>query len=688
MSDKSKAKTGQTPKQTLSFQSEVKQLLHLMIHSLYSNKEIFLRELISNASDAADKLRFAGIKKPDILPAEDLRIRIAFNSKANTVSITDNGIGMNRQEVVEHLGTIAKSGTGEFLSQLTGDQKKDTKLIGQFGVGFYSSFIVAERVEVFTRKAGDDQSQGVHWESTGEGAFDIENAIQEQPGTTVLLHLKKEEKEFASEFRLKDLIQKYSDHIPFPVEMQKEIEIDDASEAEDTKKDKTSDVQDDDLENKDKSTDQDKKDKKKEKPKKKTLIWEAVNKATALWTKPRNSIKDEEYKEFYKHIAHDFQEPLHWSHNQVEGKLNYTSLLYLPKHAPFDLYNRDVPRGLKLYIQRVFIMDNADAFLPLYLRFVKGVIDSNDLSLNVSRELLQKDAQVEKLKTALTKRILDNLAKIKKNHPEDYQDFWGNFGAVLKEGVAEDPGNKEAIAKLLLFYSTKEDQAKPQVSLEDYVRRMAPDQDKIYYLIAEQYEAAKDSPYLEIFRKKDMEVLLLTDRVDEWLVSYLFEFSGKKLQNITKGELDFDKDKKDADKKDASDKNEDKKDQDEAHKALLEKIKNTLEDKVASVRVTHRLVDSPACLVLNEYDMGAQMRKMMEAAGQKMPESKPVLEINPEHPLIKKLDQEIESQHFDDVVQVLFDQARLLSGEQLTNPAKYVARINKLLLALSLTGTI
>lgn len=633
--------TVDTKKETLGFQTEVKQLLHLMIHSLYSNKEIFLRELISNASDAEDKLRFEALSTPELYEDNgDLCIRLAFDKEANTVTISDNGIGMSRENVLDHLGTIAKSGTADFMKNLSGDQQKDSQLIGQFGVGFYSSFIVAKRVEVFTRKAGLDASEGVRWESEGEGEFTLESIEKKDRGTTIVLHLKDDESEFADSWRLRGLVKKYSDHISFPVIMKSEptpaAEGEEAKEPED----------------------------------------ETVNEATALWAMSRSEVKDEEYKEFYKHISHDFQEPLTWSHNRVEGKLEYTSLLYVPSKAPFDMHSRDVPRGLKLYVQRVFIMDDAEQFLPLYLRFIKGVVDSNDLSLNVSREILQNDRAVDSMRTALTKRVLDVLAKLAKNDPEKYQSFWNEFGQVLKEGAAEDTGNKDKIVKLLRFATTHSGNSDQNQSVEDYIGRMKEGQNKIYYIAADSYGTAIGSPHLEIFRKKGIEVLVMSDRIDDWVMSYLNEFDGKSFQDIAKGALDLGE----------VEDEEDKKQQEEATKefeSLLTQIKTLLKDQVDDVRVTNRLTDSPACLVVGEQDMGAQMRRIMEAAGQNLPESKPIFELNPDHPLVKRLNDEQNDERFNDLTLVLFDQAALASGDSLKEPGAFVTRLNKLLLDLS-----
>ncbi|MGM3387612.1 molecular chaperone HtpG [Stutzerimonas stutzeri] len=627
-------------KETLGFQTEVKQLLHLMIHSLYSNKEIFLRELISNASDAADKLRFEALAKPELLEGgADLKIRVSFDKDARTVTIEDNGIGMNREDVIAHLGTIAKSGTADFMKHLTGDQKKDSHLIGQFGVGFYSAFIVAEQVEVFSRRAGTSAEEGVYWSSKGEGEFEVANVEKAERGTRIVLHLKSGEEEFADGWRLRNIIKKYSDHIALPIELPKEFHGED--------KDKPAEPE-----------------------------WETVNRASALWTRPRTEIKDEEYQEFYKHVGHDFENPLSWSHNKVEGKLEYTSVLYVPSRAPFDLYHREAPKGLKLYVQRVFIMDQADEFLPLYLRFIKGVIDSNDLSLNVSREILQKDPVIDSMKSALTKRVLDMLDKLSKDKPEDYKTFWKQFGQVLKEGPAEDFANKEKIAGLLRFASTQDASGEQSVSLADYLGRLKDGQDKIYYLTGESYAQVKNSPHLEVFRKKGIEVLLLTDRIDEWLMSYLTEFDGKQFVDVARGDLDLGK----------LDSEEDKKAQEEIAKSkegLVERLKTALGDQVAEVRVSHRLTDSPAILAIGEQDLGLQMRQILEASGQKVPESKPIFEINPSHPLIEKLDAEPDEDRFGDLSHILFDQAALAAGDSLKDPAAYVQRLNKLLVELS-----
>ncbi|WP_262071948.1 molecular chaperone HtpG [Stenotrophomonas sp. Marseille-Q5258] len=630
--------TVQTQKETLGFQTEVKQLLQLMIHSLYSNKEIFLRELISNAADASDKLRFEALTQPALLENDsDLRIRVSFDADAHTLTIDDNGIGMSRDEAIAHLGTIAKSGTGDFLRQLSGDQKKDSQLIGQFGVGFYSAFIVADQVDVYSRRAGLPASEGVHWSSRGEGEFDVESIDKPERGTRIVLHLKDDQLDFADGWRLRGIIKKYSDHIGLPIQMVKNAHGDDApAEPE----------------------------------------WETVNRASALWTRPRNEITDAEYREFYKHAAHDHQDPLAWSHNKVEGKLEYTSLLYVPGHAPFDLYHRDAPKGLKLYVQRVFVMDQAEQFLPLYLRFIKGVVDSNDLSLNVSREILQSGPVIDSMKAALTKRSLDMLDKLAKDSPDVYAGFWKQFGQVLKEGPAEDYGNREKVAGLLRFASTHDAGGEQSVSLADYVGRMIEGQDKIYFLTGDSHTQVKDSPHLEVFRKKGIEVLLLTDRIDEWLMGYLTDFDGKSFVDVARGDLDLG----------ALESAEDKQAQEEAAKdkqALVERLKTALGEDVADVRVSHRLTDSPAILAIGEQDLGLQMRQILEASGQKVPDSKPVFEFNPGHPLIGKLDQEADAARFDDLSRVLFDQAALAAGDTLKDPAAYVRRLNKLLLELS-----
>ncbi|WP_414913120.1 molecular chaperone HtpG [Pseudomonas sp. IT-P258] len=630
----------ETQKETLGFQTEVKQLLHLMIHSLYSNKEIFLRELISNASDAVDKLRFEALAKPELLEGgTELKIRVSFDKDAKTVTLEDNGIGMSREDAITHLGTIAKSGTADFMKHLSGDQKKDSHLIGQFGVGFYSAFIVADKVDVYSRRAGSAASEGVHWSSRGEGDFEVATIDKAERGTRIVLHLKSGEDEFADGWRLRNIIKKYSDHIALPIELPKEVA---AAEGE-------------------------------EQP---AVEWETVNRASALWTRPRTEIKDEEYQEFYKHIAHDFENPLSWSHNKVEGKLEYSSLLYVPTRAPFDLYQREAPKGLKLYVQRVFVMDQAESFLPLYLRFIKGVVDSNDLSLNVSREILQKDPIIDSMKSALTKRVLDMLEKLAKNEPEQYKGFWKNFGQVMKEGPAEDFANKEKIAGLLRFASTHGDDGEQVVGLAEYLARAKEGQDKIYYLTGETYAQVKNSPHLEVFRKKGIEVLLLTDRIDEWLMSYLSDFDSKSFVDVARGDLDLGN----------LDSEEDKKAAEEVAKAkegLVERIKSALGDAVSEVRVSHRLTDSPAILAIGEQELGMQMRQILEASGQKVPDSKPIFEFNPAHPLIEKLDGEQSEERFGDLLHILFDQAVLAVGDSLKDPATSVRRLTKFLVERS-----
>ena len=626
-------------KETMGFQTEAKKLLHLMIHSLYSNREIFLRELISNASDAIDKHRFAAVK--DAALAEgvaEYRIRVSIDSEHNTITIDDNGIGMSRDEVIENLGTIAKSGTSAFLEQLSGDDRKDSQLIGQFGVGFYSSFIVADRVEVLTRRAGSAPDEATHWESAGEAEFDIEPAQRDESGTTIVLHLKEDAKEFANDWRVRSVIKKYSDHIAVPVMMAK-ASNDDEKSATDAPE------------------------------------WEAINEAKALWTRSRSEISDDEYKGFYQHVSHDMEAPLTWSHNRVEGKLEYTSLLYVPAKAPFDLWNREGARGLKLYVQRTFIMDDAEQFLPLYLRFVKGVLDSNDLPLNVSREILQQNASVDAMKSALTKRVLDMLQKMANKEPEQYQTFWSVFGQVLKEGPAEDFSNREKIAKLLRFATTHSDAPEQTVSLDQVIERMSDDQDTLWYVTGETHATAKNSPHLEVFRKKGIEVLLLSDRVDEWLMSHLMEYEGKTFKDVARGDLSLD-----------ADNEEEKQALEQAKKdaePLIERMSAVLGDTVAEVRPTMRLTESPACLVVGEHEMGNQMRRILEAAGQEVPDTKPILEINPTHPLIQRLDRESDEARFADLASVIMDQATLAEGSPLEDPASYVARLNKLLLELS-----
>ena len=641
MTAKSKSKA-----ETMGFQTEAKQLLQLMIHSLYSNKEIFLRELISNASDATDKLRVEALENSALYESDgDLRIRIAVDEEAKTIEISDNGIGMSKDEVIANLGTIAKSGTSEFLKNLTGDQKKDSQLIGQFGVGFYSSFIVAKQVIVETRRAGVAADQAVRWTCEGEADFQIESIEKKDRGTSITLILKDDEQEFANNWRLRSIIKKYSDHIAIPVQMEKiQPPAEEGQEA-----------------------------------KAQTPEWEAINDAKALWTKSRNDVSDEEYNEFYRHISHDFAEPLSWSHNRVEGKHEYTSLLYIPGMAPMDLYQREAARGLKLYIKRTFIMDDAEQFLPMYLRFVKGVLDSADLPLNVSREILQSTPMVDSIRSALTKRILDMLAKMAKSEPEKYATFWNQFGAVLKEGPSEDNGNSEKIAKLFRFASSANDSADPSTSLTDYIERMKDGQDKIYYVTGDSHSVVANSPYLEVFRKYGIEVLLMSDRIDEWMMGYLNEFDGKSFQDVARGDLDLSAiigEQEDADK---DSKSKAKKKDQSADDKLLERVKGLLEAKIEEVKSTSRLTTSPACLVVGQDDMGEQMRKIMQAAGQAVPETKPILELNMEHPLVAKLAAEKDDENAGRLASVLFDQAALSAGRQLENPAQFVQELNKLM---------
>lgn len=617
-------------KETFGFQAEVKQLLHLMIHSLYSNKEIFLRELISNASDAADKLRFESLRDPMLLVDEpDLKVWVLLDKEAKTITIRDNGIGMTREEVIQNLGTIAKSGTREFLSTLTGDRAKDAQLIGQFGVGFYSSFIVADKVVVTTRKAGAPVTEGVRWSSAGEGDYELETVSKDTRGTEVVLHLKPDEDEFLNDWRLKHIIMKYSDHLTLPVLIKNEKNED-----------------------------------------------EVVNRATALWTLSKNEITDEQYKELYKHVSHDFQDPLVWTHNKVEGKLEYVTLLYIPEHAPFDLWHVGKTRGLKLYVRRVFIMDDAEQFLPHYLRFVRGIIDSNDLPLNISREILQSNRIIDTIKTAVIKRVLSMLEQLATDDKPKYQIFWNAFGQVLKEGPAEDFANKEQIAKLLRFASTHLDNADQTVSLEDYIARMPEGQTKIFYVTADTFNAASHSPHLEIFRKKGIEVLLLTDRVDEWLMTHLTEFQGKPVQAVTRGGLDLG---------DLADKTaeEHHKQAETDFEETVKKVKELLQSSVKDVRLSQRLTDSPACIVLDEQDMTGQMERMLRASGQQVPTQKPILELNPDHRMIKHLKDEQDSVRFEDWSRILLDQAILAEGGQLEDPASFIQRFNKLLLALT-----
>ncbi|MBL1457044.1 MAG: molecular chaperone HtpG [Methylophaga sp.] len=626
-------------KETMGFQTEVKQLLNLMINSLYSNKEIFLRELISNAADAADKLRFEALSDDALYEEDgDLNIRVDFDKEARTITITDNGIGMTREEVINNIGTIARSGTKAFFGQLTGDQAKDSQLIGQFGVGFYSAFIVADKVTLKTRRAGTTKEHGVLWESAGEGEFNIETIEKATRGTEVTLHLREDEDEFLNGWRLRNVIRKYSDHINLPIIMQKEPVPDEEGKIDES-----------------------------------IIEDETVNKATALWTLSKNDITDEQYKEFYKQIAHDFQDPLTWSHNKVEGNTEYTSLLYIPSKAPFDLWDRDRMHGIKLYVKRVFIMEDSEQLMPRYLRFIRGVIDTNDLPLNVSREILQSSKVIDTIRAASVKKILSELNKMANNEPEQYAEFWKEFGQVIKEGPGEDFANKEALAKLLRFASTETGNADQTVSLEDYVSRMKDKQDKIFYITAESYAAAKNSPHLEVFRKKGIEVLLLTDRVDEWLVNSLTDFDGKHLQSVAKGDLDLGE----------LEDEEEKKAHEEVEKNfedLVERVKKTLDEKVKDVRITHRLTDSPACLVADHYDMSGNLERMLKAAGQQVSASKPILELNPEHPMVAKLKDEQNDEQFSDWTSIIFDQALLAEGGQLEDPASFVKKLNALLL--------
>ncbi len=622
--------------ETRGFQSEVKQLLQLMIHSLYSNKEIFLRELISNASDAADKLRFKALSAPELYEGDgDLKVRISFDEQKGTLTVSDNGIGMNREQVIDHLGTIAKSGTKEFLSALGSDQAKDSQLIGQFGVGFYSSFIVADKVSVKSRAAGEGVDKGVLWESAGEGEYSVEDIEKKERGTEITLHLREEEKEFLNEWRLREIISKYSDHIGLPVEILAKEYDDEGKET--------------------------------------GVKWEKINKAQALWTRSKGDISDDEYKEFYKHISHDFADPLLWAHNRVEGNQEYTSLLYVPSKAPWDLFNREHKHGLKLYVQRVFIMDDAEQFMPNYLRFMRGLIDSNDLPLNVSREILQDNKVTAALRKALTKRSLQMLEKLAQDDKEKYQQFWKEFGLVLKEGPAEDFANKESIAKLLRFASTHNDSNEQNVSLQDYAVRMREGQKTIYYLTADSYVAAKNSPHLELFNKKGIEVLLLSDRIDEWMLSYLTEFDGKPLQTISKADLDLG---------DLADKEEEEqKEQDQAFASFIERVKTLLGERVKEVRLTHRLTDTPAVVSTANDQMTTQMAKLFAAAGQPMPEVKYTFELNPEHPLVKKVADIADEQAFADWVELLLEQAMLAERGALENPSAFVKRINTLLMS-------
>lgn len=623
-----------TNQETRGFQSEVKQLLQLMIHSLYSNKEIFLRELISNASDAADKLRFKALSAPELYEGDgDLKVRIRFDEEKGTLTISDNGIGMTRDEVIDHLGTIAKSGTKEFLSALGQDQAKDSQLIGQFGVGFYSAFIVADKVTVKTRAAGVSADKAVLWESAGEGEYSVADIDKKERGTEITLHLREDEKAFLNDWRLREIIGKYSDHIGLPVEILTKEYDDEGKET--------------------------------------GIKWEKINKAQALWTRAKNEISEEEYQEFYKHLSHDFTDPLLWAHNKVEGNQEYTSLLYVPAKAPWDLFNREHKHGLKLYVQRVFIMDDAQVFMPNYLRFMRGLLDSNDLPLNVSREILQDNKVTSALRKALTKRALQMLEKLAKDDAEKYQRFWQEFGLVLKEGPAEDFANKETIAKLLRFASTHNDSSQQSVSLEDYVARMKEGQKAIYYITADTYVAAKNSPHLELFNKKGIEVLLLSDRIDEWMLSYLTEFDGKPLQTISKADLDLG---------DLADKEEDsQKAQDEQYASFVERVKTLLGERVKEVRLTHRLTDTPAVVSTGDDQMTTQMAKLFAAAGQAMPDVKYTFELNPEHGLVQKVAEIADEQQFADWIELLLEQAMLAERGSLENPVAFIKRMNTLL---------
>ncbi|MBY7667877.1 molecular chaperone HtpG [Vibrio anguillarum] len=630
------SETATINKETRGFQSEVKQLLHLMIHSLYSNKEIFLRELISNASDAADKLRFQALSNADLYQGDaNLGVKLSFDTQANTLTISDNGIGMSREDVIEHLGTIAKSGTAEFFSKLSQDQSKDSQLIGQFGVGFYSAFIVADAVTVRTRAAGLPANEAVQWYSQGEGEYTVESINKESRGTDIILHMREEGKEFLSEWRLRDVISKYSDHIGIPVSIQTKVRDDEGNETEETQ-------------------------------------WEQINKAQALWTRSKSEISDEEYQEFYKHVSHDYADPLLWSHNRVEGKNDYTSLLYIPAKAPWDMMNRDHKSGLKLYVQRVFIMDDAAQFMPSYLRFVRGLIDSNDLPLNVSREILQDNKVTQSLRNACTKRVLTMLERMASNDADKYQTFWKEFGLVLKEGPAEDFANKEKIASLLRFASTEVDSAEQTVSLAAYVERMKEGQDKIYYLTADSYAAAKNSPHLEQFKAKGIEVILMFDRIDEWLMNYLTEFDGKMFQSITKAGLDLSQFEDEAEK-------EKHKETEEEFKSVVERTKQYLGDRVKEVRTTFKLASTPAVVVTDDYEMGTQMAKLLAAAGQPVPEVKYILELNPEHALVKRMADEADEQVFGRWVEVLLGQATLAERGSMEDPSQFLTAINQLL---------
>jgi len=624
--------------ETRGFETEVNQLLDLMIHSLYSNKEIFLRELISNASDACDKLRFTAVSDASLYEDDiQLKVKVSFDKEQGTITISDNGIGMTRDEVIENIGTIAKSGTKSFLASITGDQKSDANLIGQFGVGFYSSFIVADEVTLRTRKASDATENGVEWISKGKGEYDIKSIDKATRGTEIVLKLREGEDEFLNDWKLRSIITSYSDHIDFPVVMDRTTEA--AEEGGET-----------------------------------VIEEETVNQASALWTRSKTDIKPEEYKEFYKHVAHDYEDPIDWSHNRVEGTNEYTSLLYIPARAPFDLYDRETRNGIKLYVQRVFILEDTEQLMPRYLRFVRGLIDSNSLPLNVSREILQGSKVIDSIRTGSVKKVLGMLEKVSKNDPEKYQKLWNEFGKALKEGPAEDTSNRERIAKLLRFSTTHSDSEDQTESFDNYISRMQEGQEKIYFIAADSHSAAKNSPHLEIFKKKGIEVILLSDRVDEWLTSHLMEFDGKKLQSVAKGELDLGKDE---------DSEKELEEKTKASEKLVKRMKKSLNEKVEEVRVSNRLTDSPACIVLNEQDMAMHMQRIMKEAGHAMPSSKPILEINPDHPIVKKMDSEKSKKKFDDWSDILFDQALLAEGGQLEDPASFVAKLNKMLVSIA-----
>ena len=634
-------------KETLGFQAEVKQLLHLMVHSLYGNKEIFLRELVSNASDAGDKLRFEAMTDAALYESDpDPKIRVSVDAQARTITVSDNGIGMSRQEVIEHIGTIAKSGTREFFAQLTSDSAKDAHLIGQFGVGFYSSFIVADRVTLITRRAGLTPEHGVRWESSGEGDYTVETAHKDTRGTDVILHLRPEEDELLSGMRVREILRKYSDHITLPILMKKERWDSDAKKQVQTDEN------------------------------------EQINQASALWARSKSEITEEQYNEFYKHVAHDFDPPLAYTHAKVEGRQEFTQLFFIPQRAPFDLWDRDHRRGIKLYVRRVFIMDDAEQLLPPYLRFVRGIVDSNDLPLNVSREILQQSRDVQTIRNASIKRVLGLIEDLAQDNAEKFTTFWKEFGRVLKEGAAEDAANRDRIAKLLRFASTKNDTDEQNVSFADYVARMKEGQDAIYYITADSDSAARNSPHLEIFRKLGVEVLLMSDRVDEWVVSLLTEFDGKSLHSVAKGGLDLSKLGGEAEKQ----KQEQEKSADE-NKGFVERIQSALKDRASAVRVTNRLTDSPSCLVSDEHGMSAHLERMLKAAGQNVPGSKPILEINPQHPIVQRLRDESDERRFSDWSHILFDQAMLAEGGQLDDPASFVKRLNEVMLTLAGGGS-